>query len=252
MSFLSGLRNCLGFLTVIPVGIDEDGMRQAASYMPIFPAVGAFVGLLAGAFVWTLALILPSTVVGMLGVGFIILVNGVQHTDGLLDLGDGLMCHGSRIRKLRVMRDPQTGAGGLSLGVVVLITTALSIANLGKSSVLQSLVVSEAAAKFSMVFEARAGKSAHRGMNTVFVNAMHATHRNSRILASLFTLLIVSVPLLRQVGLLVTLVAVLVPTIILAIANRALGGITGDVMGATNEITRLFSLLTILGASQWL
>lgn len=232
--------------------MDEDGLRQAAAYMPIFPIVGALVGLLAGGFVWTLALMLPSTVVGMLGFGFILLVNGVQHTDGLLDFGDGLVCHGSRERKLRVMRDPQTGAGGLSLGIVVLITTALSIGSLERSSVLQSLAVSEAAAKFSMVFEAWAGKSAHRGMNTFFVNAMHSTHRNSRMMASVFILLIVSVLLLRQVGLLVTLVAILVPTIIATIANRAFGGITGDVMGATNEISRLFSLLTIVGASQWL
>jgi adenosylcobinamide-GDP ribazoletransferase len=226
-------------------------MRQAASYMPIFPIVGLLSGFLAGAFVWMLELVLPSTVAGMLGVGLILLVNGVQHFDGLLDFGDGLMCHGTRERKLRVMQDPQTGAGGLSLGIVVLITTALCISALQRSNVVQGLVVSEVAAKFSMVFEAWAGKSARSGMNTAFVNAMHGRHSNARMMASLVILLLVSVPLLRQVGLLVTFVAILVSMVTLAVANRNFGGITGDVMGATNEITRLFSLLTILGASQW-
>lgn len=226
-------------------------MRQAASYMPIFPIVGLLTGFLVGAFVWTLELLLPSAVAGMLGVGLILLVNGVQHLDGLLDFGDGLMCHGPRERKLRVMRDPQTGAGGLSLGIVVLVTTALCISALQRSSVIQSLVVSEVAAKFSMVFDAWAGKSARRGMNTAFVNAMHGRHRNSKMMASFIILVLISVPLLRQVGLLVTFVAILVSIVTVALANRNFGGITGDVMGATNEITRLLSLLTILGASQW-
>jgi adenosylcobinamide-GDP ribazoletransferase len=133
----------------------------------------------------------------------------------------------------------------------VLITTALSIAALERSSVIQSLVVSEVAAKFSMVFDAWAGKSARRGMNTAFVNAMHGGHRNSKMMASFIILVLISVPLLRQVGLLATFVAILVSIVILALANRNFGGITGDVMGATNEVTRLLSLLTILGAAQW-
>lgn len=251
MSFLGGLKNCLAFLTIIPVGMDEDGIRQAASYMPLFSLVGALVGLMAGAFVWILGLVLPSAVVGILGVGLILLVNGVQHVDGLLDFGDGLMCHGSRERKLRVMRDPATGAGGLALGIVVLVTTALSISALNRSIMVQGLIVCEAAAKFSMVFEAWAGKSAREGMNTVFVNAMHARYGNPKMIASVTMLVLISFPLLRQVGLLVSLVAILVSIIILGVAQRNLGGITGDVMGATNEITRLVSLLVILGASQW-
>ncbi len=251
MGIPRGLKNCLAFLTIIPVGMDRDGMAQAATYMPVFPVVGALVGLLAGGFVWALELILPSIVVGILGVGFILLVNGVQHMDGLLDFGDGLMCHGSRERRLRVMRDPQTGAGGLSLGVVVLISTALSIASLERASLLQSLMVSEAAAKFTMVFEAWAGKSAHKGMNTFFVAAMHAERGNVKLVGSLFILLLISVPLLRQVGFLVSLAAIIVSIVMIAISNRLFGGITGDTMGATNDITRLVSLLTILGAARW-
>ncbi len=226
-------------------------MAQAASYMPLFPVVGALVGLLAGGFVWALELILPSTIIGILGVGFILLVNGVQHMDGLLDFGDGLMCHGSRMRRLQVMRDPQTGAGGLSLGVVVLVGTALSIASLQWPSLLPSLIVSEAAAKFAMVFEAWDSKAAHRGMSTLFVDAMHEGHGNSKLAGSLFILLLITVPFLRQLGFLVSLAAILVSIVMIVISNRVFGGITGDVMGATNEITRLVSLLTILGAARW-
>ncbi len=252
LGILRGFKNCLAFLTIIPVGEDEDGMAQAASYMPLFPVVGAFVGLLAGASVWALEFALPPIVAGMLGVGFILLVNRAQHMDGLLDFGDGLMFHGSRERRLRVMRDPHTGAGALTLGVVVMVSTALSISSLQWASLIPSLIVSEAAAKFSMVFEAWGGKVAHRGMGALFVDAMHERNGGTKLLGSLFILLLISVPFLRQLGFLVSLAAILVSLVMIAISNRLFGGITGDAIGATNEIARLACLLTILGAARWL
>lgn len=93
--------------------MDRDGVAQAAPYMPLFPLIGAATGLIAGAVVWGLELVLPQLVAGMIGLGILILINGAQHVDGLLDFGDGIMFHGSASGKLRVMRDPATGAGRL-------------------------------------------------------------------------------------------------------------------------------------------
>lgn len=250
MGIVGGLKNCVAFLTIIPVGMSKEGMVEAASYMPLFPIVGAIVGLLAGAFVWALELVLPSSVAGVLGMGSILLVNGVQHADGLLDFGDGLMCHGSAARRLRVMRDPQTGAGGFSLGVIVLAGTALAIANLQRAVLLPSLIVSEAAAKFAMVYEAWGSRAAHKGMSTTFVDSMH-DNGIPKLAASLAMFLLISFPLLPQLSFLVGLAAILVSSVLIAIASRLFGGITGDVMGATNEITRFVSLLAILGAASW-
>jgi adenosylcobinamide-GDP ribazoletransferase len=231
--------------------MDDDAMFQVAVYMPIFPVIGALIGLLAGVFVWVIGLFLQTMIAGALGLGFILLLNGVQHFDGLLDFGDGLMCHGSRERKLRVMRDPRTGAGGLSLGLIVLLTTALSIAALGRSNIVQSLAVSEAAAKFSMVFEAWAGKSAQEGMGASFIKAMHGKHRNTRIAASFSILLVIAVLGLRTIGVFVVVAPILVSIVDVRISGKAFGGITGDIMGASNELTRLVSLLVIIGAMQW-
>jgi adenosylcobinamide-GDP ribazoletransferase len=233
------------------MGKDRDGMAQAASYMPLFPIVGALVGLLAGAFVSALELALPAIVAGMLGVGFILFLNRAQHMDGLLDFGDGLMFHGPRERRLRIMRDPHIGAGALSLGVIVIVSTALSISNLTQAILLPSIIVSETAAKFAMVFEAWGSKAAHRGMSTLFVDAMHGRNGGSKLVGSLFILLLISIPFLRQLGFLVSFAAILVSIAMIAISSRFFGGTTGDAMGATNEITRLVCLLTILGTSRW-
>jgi adenosylcobinamide-GDP ribazoletransferase len=251
LSILSGLKNSLAFLTVIPVGMDEDGIAQAAKYMPSFPIIGALIGFASGMLVWGLHGFLPSLIVGMLGLGFILLLTGIHHTDGLLDFGDAIMFRGSPEEKIRVMRDQQTGAGGLSLGLIVLSTTAFSIAALDRSIVIQTLAASEASAKFAMVFQAWAGKSARDGLNTPFVEAMLGRWRRLRLGAAFALLLATSVFALRIVGVAVTLAGVLVAATMLMISNKQFGGITGDVMGATNELSRLASVLAVLVVAKW-
>lgn len=252
LGLLGGLKNSIAFLTIIPVGMDEDGLAQAAKYMQLFPFVGAIIGFAAGAFVWALDAILPPLIVGMLGLGFILLLTGAHHTDGLLDFGDAIMYHGAREEKIRIMHDPMTGAGGLALGLTVLTTTAFGISNLNLGIVIQSLVASEAAAKFAMLLQASVGRSAWSGMNKAFVDAMHDKMRGLRLATGLVILSLVTVPTLQLVGIAVVVSAVLTAAIMLVVSNSQFGGITGDVMGATNDLARLASLLSVLGALKWL
>ena len=252
MEILKATRNVFAFLTILPVGMDRDGLTLAADYMPIFPIIGAFIGLVAGVLVWFLDLVLPSLLLGTIGLGVILLMNGAQHIDGLLDFGDGIMCHGSRARKLKVMRDPQTGAGGFTFGWFTLSATVFAIASLTRGVLIQALVVSEAAGAFSMVFQAWAGHPAHKGMGSGFVAAMHSRWRNLRVVSSLLILILIAFPTLFTLGLAVTCAAVIVPSIILHVSNKAFGGVTGDVMGATHELTRLVALVVILVGFGWL
>ncbi len=252
LGLLSGLRNSIAFLTILPVGMDEDGLAQAARHMPLYPSIGAVIGLATGILAWVLFPFLPPMMVGMLSLGFILLITGVHHTDGLFDFGDAIMYHGSRREKVRVMHDPMTGAGGVTLALVVLITTALGIGALSRTIVIQSLVASEAAAKFAMVLQAWAGKSAHRGMNTMFIDAMHKRRgRRLRIIITTGLLLAISLFTLQIVGLFLVAAAVFTAGILLGISSKEFGGITGDVLGATNDITRLAALLVVLVAARW-
>jgi adenosylcobinamide-GDP ribazoletransferase len=239
------MKNSFAFLTIFPVGMDRDGVAQAASYMPLFPLIGAVTGLVAGAVVWLVQLVLPQLVAGTIGLGILILINGAQHVDGLLDFGDGIMFHGSPSGKLRVMRDPTTGAGGLSLGLIILTTTAFSIGYIPTRLIVPGLIVSESAAEFSMVFAAATGKSAHKGMNSIFVESMH--HKRAlRLGFSCVIVLAISLLSLRFGGVLVVIGAILTALGMVILSNRHFGGLTGDVLGATNEISRAVSLILIL------
>ena len=250
MKSIRGLKNSIAFLTIFPVGMDSDGLSQAASCMPVFPLIGAAIGLIVGICVWLLELILPQLVSSTIGVGLLLLINGVQHMDGLLDFGDGLMFHGSRARRLKVMRDPTTGAGGVALGLVVLLVTVFSIAAIPSALIVSSLVVSEASAMFAMVFATAVGSSAHKGMNSVFVEAMHR-RRTLRLAFSYLLILVVSFLALRSVGLILVVGSTVTASIMVMISDRSLGGLTGDVLGATNEVGRVVSLVLLLVFVKW-
>jgi adenosylcobinamide-GDP ribazoletransferase len=249
---LKEIRNLLAFLTVLPVGMDKDVLTDAAEYMPLFPLVGAFIGSLGGIFAWLLSHILPELITGMLTLGLLLLITGLHHTDGLLDFGDGVMYHGPPEKKIEIMHDQRTGAGGLTLGLVTLSTTAFSIAGLSPGIIIQSLIVSETLAKLAMVIDAFVGKSAHRGMNTYFVEAMHGRHRRLRLLTALIVSFGIAITLLWIPGLIAAITGLVMGLIMVGVSNRHFGGMTGDVMGATNDLTRMASLITILAVVRWL
>jgi len=248
---LKEIKNLMAFLTIIPVGMNQDCLADAANYMYLFPLVGAFIGLLAGIFAWLLLNILDASIVGILTLGFVLLITGLHHTDGLLDFGDGIMYQGAPEKKIEIMHDQQTGTGGLTLGLVVILATASCIAQLNQNLVIRSLIVCEASAKLAMVLMAWVGRSAHKGMNTYFVNAMHDQYQNIRLIAALFIAFSIALSLLSVVGFSAIIAGLVAALVIVGISNRHFRGLTGDVFGAGNELARLGSLIAILVVVRW-
>jgi adenosylcobinamide-GDP ribazoletransferase len=248
---LKEIKNLFSFLTTIPVNMDPDMLTDAAKGMFLFPLIGAFIGLLAGLFGWVTSHFLPSLVVGALVLGFLLLITGLHHTDGLLDFGDGVMAHGSPERKIEIMHDQLTGAGGLSLGIMTFLITAFSIAELDAGVIVQGLVVVEVSAKLSMVVGAWAGKAVHKGMSSSFLEAMHGKKGTARLIAALVISFGIAVPLLWLAGAVTVLAAILASLVMVGISHRHFKGVTGDVLGATNDITRMVSLITLLAMIRW-
>ncbi len=249
---LKEIKNLFSFLTTIPVRMDQDILTDTAKYMFLFPLIGAFIGLLAGLCGWAISPFLPCLVVGALVLGFLLLITGLHHTDGLLDFGDGVMAHGSPERKIEIMHDQLTGAGGLSLGIITFLVTAFAISELDMGIIIQGLVVVEVSAKLSMVVGAWAGKAVHGGMSSSFLEAMHGKKGAARLIIALAISFGVALPLLWLKGVVTLLAAILASLIMVGISHSHFKGVTGDVLGATNELTRMVSLITLLAMIRWL
>jgi adenosylcobinamide-GDP ribazoletransferase len=149
------------------------------------------------------------------------------------------------------MHDQLTGAGGLSLGIMTILISALSIGQLRSGIIIQGIIVAEVSAKLSMVVVAWAGKSVHQGMNTTFLAAMHGGKGDIRLLAALAISLAVALPLLHLAGLVIVIISVITGLVMVEISHRHFNGVTGDVFGATNELARMVSVIVLLAAVAW-
>ncbi len=256
---MTKLKNLFAFLTVLPFRMDMDCLIDSAKLMWLFPFVGAVIGLLAGLFGWAVGIFLPGLVTGALALGILLLLTGLHHTDGLLDFGDAVMYHGTPERKIEIMHDQLTGAGALGLGIMTYLVTALAFGDLSKGAVIYgirvpliipAIVVTETCAKLSMVVGAWAGRPVHQGMNSTFLDAMHGKTGTARLIAAISIALAIAVPLLLFfdlfAGFIVVLAAFLTGLAMVAIAHRHFKGVTGDVLGATNELTRMVCAVVIL------
>ncbi|MCW4010241.1 MAG: adenosylcobinamide-GDP ribazoletransferase [Candidatus Bathyarchaeota archaeon] len=252
------IRNLFAFLSVLPFSMDMDCLTDSAKLMWFFPLVGAFLGLLAGVFGWATNFVLPPLVVGALSLAALLFLTGLHHTDGLLDLGDAIMCHGSAERKIEVMHDQLTGAGAIGLGVMTYLTTAFAFVSLasygntfsagylGVPVIISGIIVVELAAKLSMVVATWAGKAVHKGMNSPFMDVMHGKNGGLRLATALALSFAVAVPLLGLAGFAAVFAAALAGLFMVVIAHRHFGGVTGDVLGATNELVRAVCIVVLL------
>lgn len=226
------------FLTIIPAG--STGLQTAARHMYLFPIVGIAIGLMVGSVAYGLSLFLDPLIVGLLVTAGLVLITGIHHTDGLSDFADGLMARGTKQRKHEVMRDSSVGSAGIITIVLYVAAAVIALSMIKGFEIFVAILVAEIIAKFSMVLLASLGPSAWEGSNSDFVNSMK--DRKKLVIAAAIT--VGSIVILQNnVGFLALAGAVILTLIILLVSRRSFGGISGDIMGATNEITRVASLL---------
>lgn len=231
------------FLTIIPVGNSD--LQTIARHMYLFPIVGIAIGLMVGSVAYGLSFFLEPLIVGLLITGMLALITGIHHTDGLSDFADGLMVRGTKERKLQVMRDPSVGSAGIFTIILYVAGMVIAISSMKGFELFQAILVGEIIAKFSMVLLASLGPSAWEGSNSSFVHNM----RDRKKLAIAAAITIGSVFILRNdAGFLALGIGIALTLVILVVSRRSFGGISGDIMGATNEITRLASLLVFASA----
>jgi len=238
---LKEIGSVFSFLTIFPSS--NVTLENIAKYMYLFPIVGIVIGLLVGSFGFGLSFFLDPLLVSLLVVTSIVIVTGIHHADGLADFADGLMVKGSKDKKLKAMKDLSTGSAGIVGIVLYLIGLVVTISLTSGLDLFKAILISEILAKFSMVLMASLGNSASLGSNSPFVETM----KDKKKLAAAFIIMLFPVIFIGgTTGLVMFGVTITLTIFLLAISIRSFGGITGDVLGATNELTRLASLMVFV------
>jgi adenosylcobinamide-GDP ribazoletransferase len=233
---MKALISLLQFTTILPLGKPQD-LEKFARHSFIYPLAGYIIGGLVALPVFFVA---DRTIAAAAAITGIFILSGAHHFDGLLDLGDGLMAHGDREKRIRALTDRQVGAGGIAAGIVV---TSLLFAGLqASSSIIIAVIIGEVCAKFSMAFLTAYGNPFREGIHSFL-------HKFSKpyfpFIAALFCMPLVFLPVspLKLAG--AAIAMVVCPAILSIISERLFGGVNGDVVGASNEITRACVILTI-------
>lgn len=240
------LKGAISFLSVIPISRMSSSIdiNDIALGMYFFPLVGAIIGFAVGALAFIISMYFPPLVVGFIVVFALIAITGISHVDALADFADGLMVRGGKDAKHRAMDDPAIGSAGTVALILYISGMIIIISGFSTSTkLLASLIASEVIAKYTMVLQAHVGQSAWEGSSSPFTKAMKDRWR--LIAATGITL-----PLICFATGLTGVVSLCSSTIIAMIihysSNKSLGGISGDVLGASNEISRLSSLIVAL------
>ena len=250
VAFLAGARAALAFLTRIPCGmqpVSEEALGWAPAW---FPLVGCGLGL-AGSLLFVALSSAGSLVASVAVVGFLALITGAFHEDGLADSADALGGAFDRPKLFEILKDSRIGSFGASALIVVFLLRITALAKLGPMAT-GALVFSQTISRttptwliVSMPYVTPLG--------TGRTEIVHRRHGSRAVIATLFASLVVAglvfshrlsthnILLCAGVSLLVVLLGAW------RFHVRA-GGITGDFLGATQQVTDA-AILVALAAS---
>ncbi|HEY9398322.1 MAG TPA: adenosylcobinamide-GDP ribazoletransferase [Nitrososphaeraceae archaeon] len=234
----------LSFLTIIPMPKAYNlDLNTIARNMHFFPLCGGIIGIIVGLVALLSSTFLPQYITSFLVLVTLIIITGVHHIDGLADFADGLMIKGDRESKRKAMSDPIVGSAGATALIINFIGlfTALSYYD-SSIKLFYAIIVSEIIAKYVMVVQASIGDSAWSGFSSPFTIEMKKG--NKIVISAVISILLVFV-IEGMMGLLTLGIVIIIGLIIYIISYRSFGGVSGDVFGASNEISRLSSLLIL-------
>jgi len=239
------LRVAGAFLTIFPVTkrLPFDN-RQLARSMGLFPAVGLTLGLALVVCNWLLAPLLPRAVLDCLLLLLLIFATGALHLDGVADMIDGLAGSRDRASSLRIMKDSRVGAMGVVGLVMVLLLKYLSLYHLPLAQKAAALIFMPAAGRWCQVFLATCSSyiRGEGGTGSVFVDHVG----QAELIRASLTLLLAGLVLFSFKGLLLLALLLVFAALLLHYYERRIGGVTGDILGASTEFVEVFSLLAIL------
>jgi len=243
--------------TIIPAKVDGEDVDHLSRRFYLIVFVGALYGLLAAGIFFLGEDLLPTAVLAAMVLAVFHLLNRFLHLDGLSDFGDGMVCGGNAERRMAAMKDSKTGAGGVGYALVFTLLSFAALASLtGKAELLFLPLIAEVMNKNAMVFCAFGGK-AREGLGNAFVS----NTKGEQAVASLILAVLLAFGMIMLVCLptgywnvyeivLFTIAGGLVSAIVgLLVSNVAMknfGAVNGDVMGATNEISRPAVLIALL------
>lgn len=244
------VRDCkvaLTFLTRLPAVAEppSHGASLGASVV-MFPVVGALIGLFgSGGYALAFWLGVPPLPAAALALATTIWLTGALHEDGLADVADGFGGGHTPEDKLRIMRDPRIGSyGALALSLDLLARAGALAALAGPWTVAAALVVAGAVSRAALPPVMAMLPNARTDGLAAAAGRPHPLRAGAAVLVAA----LIAVVLLGEVAAAALLAGAGAASMMAWLARRQIGGHTGDVLGAVQQLTEIGVLLGIVAA----
>ena len=237
---LADIPTAIGLLSRLPV--QTAGNRGAASAWA-FPLVGLITGAIAAAFGWmALSLGLPANLTAGLALVVMISITGAMHEDGLADTIDGLWGGWDKIRRLEIMKDSHIGAYGVIGLVLSLILRWAALTALAEAGMLATALMAVAIlSRIPMVVMMALMPNARAGGLSASVGRVG---RNSALMAVAIGA-IIPFAMLGWAAIVALIAVALAGLLVALIALRKIGGQTGDILGASQQVAEIVALIAL-------
>ncbi|WP_423416266.1 adenosylcobinamide-GDP ribazoletransferase [Hyphomicrobium sp. B1] len=226
----------LQFLTRIQVKqiipFPEDWLPRSAKYMPL---VGALIGATVGLVMLAATVVFPTSVAVVIGLVASVLLTGALHEDGLADTVDAFGGGSNVERRLEIMKDSRIGTYGVLALIAVLALKGTSLAAIGPVAVIGALIAAYAGGRLAAVLAL--AFLPYAGGDNVKVSRTPVRMTRGELIVAIVTGLTVG-PFVMSIAafLAATVVAFAAAAVIAILAQRKIGGYTGDVLGAVEQV----------------
>ncbi|WP_416171695.1 adenosylcobinamide-GDP ribazoletransferase [Haematobacter missouriensis] len=238
MSPFQDIRNAFGLLTRLPVAA---GSPAGSSWA--WPVVGGVVNALAAACgVLLVDIGLPAGFAAVCVLGAAILLTGGLHEDGLADTADGFWGGRTKERRLEIMKDSRIGSYGVLALVLSLMARASLITGfLAGGDTLFAVIAAGALSRAVLPGLMAALPFARNGGLAASIGRPGKT----AAIASLTVGALIAFSLCGLSGLVATLAAAAAAVLLAILAHIKIGGQTGDVLGASQQLAEIAALATL-------
>lgn len=217
----------------MPGGAHPDSSEQLTACVPFFGIVGLVIGAIGGGVFWSASELTTPAIAAVLALVVTALITGGFHEDGLADTFDALAGGWDREQRLRILKDSRHGTFGVLSLVLISLLKFAALSSLDAEAGALALVAAHSAGRSGAVgLMGIAPTASEAGLGADYTRQLP---RHLAVVGTLVGLLVLGAVYLAWAPVIAAMIAAGVGALAWW-SHRKIGGITGDILGAAEQI----------------
>lgn len=232
------------FITRLPINIslqcEKENFKKGTLY---FSAVGAIIGILEYGVYFLCSRVLPLPMVAVITVLSGIFITGGLHMDGLGDTCDGFFSFRSRERIIEIMKDSRVGTFGVIAVIIDILLKVVGVYYAGAKGMEYMIIVIPCISRLTLGYLSLVGRTAKEtGTGNLYIkNTNIVLFIGSCIIAIALGAIFYPVKIIF----ILVIIALLISSLFNLYCISKIGGLSGDTLGANNEIIEIILFIII-------